>query len=47
VADLLGNATLVLEASDGRLFHWEVQERGEAVVVAGETYGVAGSCPGA
>ena len=47
VADLLGNATLVLEASDGRLFHWEVEDRGEAVMVAGETYGVAGSCPGA
>lgn len=44
VADLLGNATLVLEATDGRVFHWGVEERGEDVIVAGEAYGVAGSC---
>lgn len=44
VADLLGNATLVLEATDGRLFHWGVEERGDDVIVAGEAYGVAGSC---
>lgn len=44
VADLLGNATLVLEAQDGRAFYWPVEERGEDIIVDGVAYGTSGGC---
>lgn len=44
VADLAGQALLYLEADDGRVFAWDVVERGEDVLVDGTAYGVSGGC---
>lgn len=44
VSDLVGTPTLVLEANDGRVFHWSVAEHGNDVIVDGTAYGVSGGC---
>lgn len=46
VADIAGGATLVLEATDGRVFHWSVAETPSGVEIDGATYAVqpSGRC---
>ena len=44
VADLAGGATLLLEATDGRLFRWSVEEAGDAYLVDGYRYVPQGGC---
>lgn len=43
VSDIVGNATLVLEATDGREFLWPVEEAGDRVMIDGSVYGVSAS----
>jgi hypothetical protein len=40
VADVIGSAWLVLEATDGREFHWSVVEQDDGVLIDGQRYGV-------
>ena len=44
VADLGGNVTLYLFASDGRAFEWSVEEANEGVFVDGYLYRPNGQC---
>ena len=44
VADLVGGATLLLEATDGRYFRWAVEEAGDAYLINGYRYAPTGSC---
>lgn len=43
-ADLAGQAMLTLEASDGRVFYWSVEEAGDGVLVDGYRYVPTGRC---
>ena len=43
-ADLAGQALLTLEASDGRLFYWGVEEAGDGFLIDGYRYVVSGGC---
>jgi hypothetical protein len=44
VADLAGTPTLFLEATDGRVFRWSVQETGAGFLLDGNLYRVTGTC---
>ena len=43
-ADLAGQAMLTLEATDGRVFYWSVEESGDGVLIDGYRYVLTGSC---
>jgi len=43
VADIVGDATLVLDATDGRQFSWPVAEAQEGVMIDGTSYSVSRS----
>ncbi len=43
-ANLAGQARLTLEASDGRVFYWSVEEADGAYLIDGYRYVVSGSC---
>ena len=43
VADLLGQAYVVLEATDGRAFHWPIRETETGAVLNGTAYGASAS----
>ncbi|HUF74942.1 MAG TPA: hypothetical protein VMM35_01630 [Longimicrobiales bacterium] len=44
VANLVGGATLLLEATDGRYFRWSVEEAGDGYLIDGYRYVLSGSC---
>ena len=43
VADLVGQAYVVLEATDGRVFHWPIRETETGAVLNGTSYGAGAS----
>ncbi len=44
VADLIGNPTLYLESSDGRIYEWQVEEVENGVLIDGYLYQIDGGC---